>query len=253
MPAIPMHPPSRAQLLSAFVHERRDPQRFSALLAAHTFAHFPFPLSGARVLDLGSGQPHHRRQLRAEGAWVVAVDLDLAAIETDALGGVVADAGQLPLADGTLDGVFCSNLLEHTPRPLGVLDEAARVLRPGGWAWVSWTNWLSPWGGHEIAPFHYLGAARGTAVARRVRGEPRRVQPGRNLFPTSIATVLDHVAARPWFRIRATVPRYYPSQAWILKVPGFREVATWNCLLLLERTDRATTPAPGTDRPPSGG
>jgi hypothetical protein len=31
-------------------------------------------------------------------------------------------------------------------------------------------------------------------------------------------------------------PRYYPKQRWILRIPGFREVATWNCELLLERT-----------------
>jgi SAM-dependent methyltransferase len=192
------------------------------------------------VVDLGAGRADHRRLLRRAGARVVAVDRDESLLATDPAGAVVADATALPLRDGAVNGVFCSNLLEHTPDPLGVLDATARVLRPGGWAWLSWTNWLSPWGGHEIAPFHYLGADRGLAVARRVRGEPRRVLPGRNLFAVHISTVLHHIERDPRLRILAAVPRYYPSQAWILKVPGLREVATWNCLLLLSRTGEAT-------------
>ena len=238
--------PSRRQLLTAFVRERREPDRFSQALAAHSLSAFPFPLAGSRVIDLGAGRAHHRQLLRAAGAWVVAVDLDPALLGAepssfdDATTGpsLAADARSLPVATATVDGIFCSNLLEHTPRPLDVLDEAARVLRPGGWAWVSWTNWYSPWGGHEIAPFHYLGAERGLAVATRVRGAPRRVLPGRNLFPTHIGTVLRHLRSAGDYRILRATPRYYPSQSWILRVPGLREVATWNCLLLLERTAR---------------
>jgi hypothetical protein len=48
------------------------------------------------------------------------------------------------------------------------------------------------------------------------------------------------VKARPTIRIRSAVPRYYPSQWWILKVPGLREFVTWNCLLVLERTNPDT-------------
>ena len=60
-----------------------------------------------------------------------------------------------------------------------------------------------------------------------------------NDFPPRVggieSFVLAMVRRRPGLRLLDARPRYYPSQRWLLKVPGLREVATWNCLLLLER------------------
>ena len=50
---------------------------------------------------------------------------------------VLADGARLPFADATLDGVICLEVLEHVPDPAGVIAEIARVLRPGGQAWLS--------------------------------------------------------------------------------------------------------------------
>jgi len=36
------------------------------------------------------------------------------------------------LQDKSLDGVICSEVLEHVPNYQAALDEFARVLRPGG-------------------------------------------------------------------------------------------------------------------------
>ena len=76
------------------------------------------------------------------------------------------------------DGVVCSNLLEHTRDAEAVIREIERVLRPGGWAYLSWTNWYSPHGGHEMSPYHLLGPApRPAAVrapARAAAQEPLR-------------------------------------------------------------------------------
>jgi SAM-dependent methyltransferase len=169
---------------------------------------------------------------------VLPVDLDRS--EFDLPGGppgghVLADATRLPVPSGVLDGVFCSNMLEHTPEPGAVLGELERVLKPGGWAWVSWTPWFSPWGGHEITPFQYLGPRWGLAVHRRLRGEPRKNVPGQALFPVHVGQVLAAVRRRPGLRLMDAVPRYWPRQRWILRVPGLRELATWNCVLLLTR------------------
>lgn len=48
----------------------------------------------------------------------------------------LADACALPLADGTLDYLCSSHVLEHLPDPLAALHEWHRVLRPGGWLYL---------------------------------------------------------------------------------------------------------------------
>jgi len=131
-------------------------------------------------------------------------------------------------------------MLEHTPDTAAVVAELERVVRPGGWIWLSWTNWYSPWGGHEISPWHYLGPRFGSAAyARLHRGKALKNEPGVSLFPVHVGPTLDMLRHRPGLRVLDAAPRYYPSQRWLLRVPGLREVATWNCLVLLERTEAA--------------
>lgn len=230
---------SKVDLFRLFLRERREPGPFYERLADLAIDKFPFPLAGATVLDLGCGEGQFDRVLRERGAVVLATDLNLDGLQqaTDERErAFLADGRRLPLASSSVDGVFCSNVLEHTPSPLAIIDEIERVLRPGGWAYVSWTNWLSPWGGHAIAPLHYLGPERGLRAWRRLFGEPTgRNLPGENLWVTFIGTILRDVRSRPGLELVSTHPRYYPSQRWLLAVPGLREVATWNCVLLLQR------------------
>ena len=229
---------SRREMFKLFLAEKRDPLPFYAELAARTFADFPFDVRGRIVLDLGCGPGHYTRALRNAGATVLPVDID--PDEFTLPGGppggqVVASAAHLPVPTGRLDGVFCSNMLEHTPDTEAVLDEIVRVLRPGGWGWISWTNWYSPWGGHEITPFHYLGPRWGLAAHRRLRGEPRKNVPGVGLFPVHVGRTLGLVHRHPNLRLVDARPRYWPRQRWIGRVPGLREIAMWNCVLLLRR------------------
>jgi SAM-dependent methyltransferase len=239
------HLPSRSELLRLFLAEKHDPAPFYRALAERSVAELAFDVDGALVLDLGCGSGAFSRALDAAGARAVAVDVDLAELAASPhppRRTAVADARRLPFPDAAFDGVVCSNVLEHTPAAAALFDEIERVLRPGGWAWVSWTNWYSPWGGHEIVPLHYLGPRLGLAVWRRLKGEPRKNVPFVGLWPTYVGRTLAMVRARPGLRLLDALPRYYPSQRWIVKVPVLREVATWNCLLLLERTS-TTTPA----------
>ena len=229
---------TRRDLFRLFRAEKEDPLPFYRELAERTLASFPFPIDGRVVVDLGCGPGHYTRALRERGAHVVPFDLDPSefVLPGGPPGGeLVADGGRLPLVTGSVDGVFCSNMLEHTPATEAVLHEVARVLRPGGWAWLSWTNWYSPWGGHEITPFQYLGPRLGPLAHRRLKGAPRKNVPGEGLFPVHIGPTLRAVRREPGLRLVDAVPRYWPSQRWIVRVPALREVATWNCVVMLER------------------
>lgn len=228
---------SARELVRRFLSDRGD-EGFAIELALRATESMPVA-AGELVLDVGAGPGHYANALARRGVDVVAVELvheELAGARTRAPRPVVGDARRLPVGGGVFDGVVCSNMLEHTPEPLAVIDELHRVVRPGGWCWVSWTNWLSPFGGHAIAPLHYLGAERGLRVYRRVLGEPRGPNlPHDGVWPLHIATVLAHLDARPGWEVECIRPRYWPRLAPIMAVPGVREVLAWNCEIHLRR------------------
>jgi len=231
---------SKVELFKLFLSEQSDPAPFYNRLADRTLALLGLPIDGRRILDLGSGPGHYTAALERAGGVVTAADLgaeDIAEVVKNGMSGIVADAARLPFPDASFDGVFSSNLVEHVPDVGPLFDEIQRVLRVGGWAWVSWTNWYSPWGGHFITPFHYLGPKWGYRAHVKLRGEPPRNRVYDGLWPAHIGATIRAAQARPGLRIVSAVPRYYPSQKWIMKVPGFREVASWNCLLTIERVE----------------
>lgn len=59
----------------------------------------------------------------------------------------------LPFPDDSFDVVYSTNVLEHTQQPAIVLDEALRVLRPGGVMQFVFPNYRSYFDGH-YAVFH---------------------------------------------------------------------------------------------------
>ncbi len=101
-------------------------------LAARQLGRF---VKGGRVLELGCGQGCLMMQLSA-GFEPVGVDLGLGQLrETQRLTGrpvVAALAELLPFASGSLDAVVAMHLIEHVLHPRLVLQEAFRVLKPGG-------------------------------------------------------------------------------------------------------------------------
>jgi len=108
---------------------------------------------GQRVLDLGCGEGRHVISLACErGIDAVGIDLgfkdlqaahskmaDCAAFKADDSRFLIAQADGLvlPFADGSFDCVICSEVLEHIPDWESMLQEAKRVLKPGGMLAVS--------------------------------------------------------------------------------------------------------------------
>jgi len=93
-----------------------------------------------------------------------------------------------------------------------------------------------------MSPWHYLGARYAEQRYTRRTGKKPKHQVGATLFPVHVGRMLRAVRSRPDVSVLAALPRYYPR--WcrgLVRIPGLREVATWNLLLVLRR---APDPAP---------
>jgi SAM-dependent methyltransferase len=192
---------------------------------------------GTAVLDLGCGHGLLGAELMKLGCHVTFAD------ESNTLLPSVASAPfrQInldrddPTALGAYDVVVCSNVLEHLAKPEKLLSSIPRLLKPNGSFYLSWTNWLSPWGGHDFSPFHYLGPKLGPRIFDKVSKRKRIHTPFVSLYPIHIGPVLRSLRRRSELQIVKAAPRYYPELSWIMAVPGLREFMAWNCAVLLRK------------------
>jgi SAM-dependent methyltransferase len=65
----------------------------------------------------------------------------------------VGDITRIPLPDQCLDAILCSEVFEHVPDPMAVVQEFARLLKPGGKLLL--TTPLGTW--LHMEPYHYYG------------------------------------------------------------------------------------------------
>lgn len=232
---------SRA-LLAAFGYEQSDPARFYGFLAADSarqVAHY-VPLAGRTLLDVGGGPGYFADAFRALGASYIGLDADAGELSLHgravAEGTVLGSGMALPFRDGSLDVVYSSNVLEHVVHPELMADEMVRVAKPGGTVFLSYNNWLAPNGGHETAPWHYLGGKRAADRYARKTGKRPKNEYGESLYKTSVAQMLRWLRAQDGVDVVDVLPRYHPSWArWVVRVPAVREVATWNLLLVMRK------------------
>ena len=193
---------------------------------------------GVKALDLGCGHGIFGAALQARGCEVTFSDeQNFLAPELHDTKFKALDLERQSISElGQFDLVICSNVLEHLSNPKRLIDMIPDALTPRGVFYLSWTNWLSPWGGHEFSPYHYLGAKRGHLFFDRVKKVQRKHTPYVNLFPTNIGQILSEIRKNNRLSIVAAAPRYYPEFAFLVRLPVLREFFTWNCALLIGRT-----------------
>lgn len=89
------------------------------------------------VLDIGSrgieaSYSFSSDRLTKRGIRLIGLDIEF--IEGVAL---IADACAVPIKDDNIDCIFCISVLEYVPIPQQVINEALRVLKPGGYIYLS--------------------------------------------------------------------------------------------------------------------
>ena len=107
-------------------------------------------VTGQRVLDIGCGDGSLTScAVNGSGATTVGIDVSSSALTSARERGVTVvqagfDGASLPFADASFDTVLLHQVIEHVTDTDGLIDEATRVLVPGGTLLLSTPN-LAAW------------------------------------------------------------------------------------------------------------
>jgi len=107
-------------------------------------------IAGKRIVDIGCGGGILAESMAAQGALVTGVDLSEKALKVAKLHqletGVqleyrlIAAEALAEEQPETYDIVTCMEMLEHVPDPVSTLGACARLVKPGGWVFLSTLN-----------------------------------------------------------------------------------------------------------------
>jgi 2-polyprenyl-6-hydroxyphenyl methylase/3-demethylubiquinone-9 3-methyltransferase len=108
------------------------------------------PLEGKKVLDVGCGGGILAEAMAAAGAAVSGIDLSDKALKVAKMhlfeSGRSVDSQLVSAEDfavqhaGTFDVVTCMEMLEHVPDPASIVAACSRLVKPGGWVFLSTLN-----------------------------------------------------------------------------------------------------------------
>lgn len=162
----------------------------------------------ARVLDAGAGEGSYRAHFSAQRYCGLDLGVGDGAWDYSTLN-VLGDLSSLPFADDTFDATLNVVTLEHVREPARVIEELARVLRPGGRVLI-----IAPheWEEHQ-QPHDYFRYTRyglryllGRAGFREIKVEPvggffrllsRRLLNALQFFPGPLAWIAALFFAPP--------------------------------------------------------
>ncbi|MFN8368772.1 MAG: methyltransferase domain-containing protein [Candidatus Kapaibacterium sp.] len=122
-----------------YFEEREDPATAHDELRVYQTILKHIPAQTQSVLDVGCGRAWVARELCPKGVFVCSMDISpvnpqkaLKKYPYANHAGLVADAFELPFADGAWDCIIASEIIEHVPNPKAFVEELLRVLKPGG-------------------------------------------------------------------------------------------------------------------------
>lgn len=121
---------------------------FSRMRVKHILKLFP-DIKGKRILDVGCEAGYVSQRLSEAGANVVSFDICYDALqsfkkksENDNTKCKIfqAFAQAIPLKEESIDGVICTEVIEHAPHPEIILKEISRVIKKDGRTIITFPN-----------------------------------------------------------------------------------------------------------------
>ncbi|MBO5648823.1 MAG: class I SAM-dependent methyltransferase [Clostridia bacterium] len=224
--------------------------------------------SGRHVLDMGCGAAGKSLYYASLGAaHVTGVDVvSHYREESEALAKklglterftfVLGSAYELPFPEGSFDTVIMNDFMEHVDNPRAALQEAMRLLRPGGRIYINFPPYYHPTGAHlsdainiPWVQLFYSDAALIRAYKALIRGVPDEAERLSLRFYTDEKGVerMGYINKMTLARFKKMLselgitPRYYrevplrPYLAWAAKLPVFRELFVKMAVCVLEK------------------
>lgn len=127
---------------------------------------FGVGINNQPILDLGYGLGGYSNSFASQGGNVIGVDLEPYNRGVNAIL-IQADSVSIPLENSSVSTIICASLIEHIPKPVSVLEETFRVVKEGGFVYISFPPFYSLNGGHQFSPFHLLGEKMAIKIKKK--------------------------------------------------------------------------------------
>jgi 2-polyprenyl-6-hydroxyphenyl methylase/3-demethylubiquinone-9 3-methyltransferase len=109
------------------------------------------PLDGKRIVDVGCGGGILSEAMARKGAQVLGVDLAERSLKVAQLHAMEAGIDNVAYREvaaevlaeeqpGQFDTVTCMEMVEHVPDPAAIVTACAKLVKPGGWVFLSTLN-----------------------------------------------------------------------------------------------------------------
>jgi ubiquinone/menaquinone biosynthesis C-methylase UbiE len=137
-----------------------------------------------------------------------------------------------PFPDETFDIVFAMSLIEHIDKPDAMLSEIKRVLKKGGYLYLTFPPFYSPVGGHRFKPFHLLGEKIAVKMTNLLQKE--HYESYATMYKRDYGTYGLHKrtirGVKKMLKKKFIVQDYWARFMSIntAKIPLFRELITWH-------------------------